>query len=41
MLHIVKMIRRRYPEHATTIVPAVVLASGGAPLLGVGLLFLS
>ena len=40
MLHIVKLIQRRNPEHASSIITAVALVSGSALLLGVGLLLL-
>jgi hypothetical protein len=38
MLHVVKMIERRYPEHAGTITRTLLLASGSALLAGIGML---
>jgi hypothetical protein len=38
MLHVVKMIQRRHPERAGTIMRASVLASASALLAGIGLL---
>jgi len=38
MLHVVKMIRRRYPDRAGTITRTLVLASGSALLAGIGML---
>jgi hypothetical protein len=38
MIHVVKMIKRRYPERAGSITRTFVIASGSALLLGVGML---
>jgi hypothetical protein len=38
MLHIVKLIERRFPEHSTAIVAVLVLLSAGAVALGTALL---
>lgn len=38
MLHVVKMIERRYPERAGTITRTLLIASGSALLAGVGIL---
>ena len=40
MLHILRMIQRRNPEHAGSIITAVAVVSGSALLLGVALLLL-
>lgn len=40
MLHVVHMIRRRYPDRAGSITRSLVLASGSALLAGIGLLML-
>lgn len=40
MLHVVHMIRRRYPHRASTITRSLVLASASALLVGAGLLIL-
>ena len=40
MLHIVKMIERRYPDRAGTITRTLAFASASALLAGVGLLIL-
>jgi hypothetical protein len=38
MIHVVKMIQRRYPERAGSITRTLLIASGSAVLLGVGML---
>jgi hypothetical protein len=38
MLHVVKMIQRRHPARAGTIMRTFVVASGSALLAGIGLL---
>lgn len=38
MLHVVKMIQRRYPERSGGILRTAVIASGSALLAGIGLL---
>ncbi|WP_281253289.1 hypothetical protein [Longibacter salinarum] len=38
MLHIVRMIQKRYPEHGDTIVLAIVVSSGAALVAGIALL---
>lgn len=38
MLHVVKMIQRRFPNHAHRIVPVLLLVSTLALLAGLGLL---
>ena len=38
MLHVLKMIRRRYPEKATGIIATLAAVSGSVLLIGVGLL---
>lgn len=40
MLHVVRMIQRRYPDRAGTVMRTAVLASGSALLAGLGLLML-
>jgi hypothetical protein len=41
MLHIVHLIRRRYPDRSGAIVARLVIVSGAVLALGVGLLFLA
>lgn len=41
MLHVIKMIDRRYPERAGSITRTLVIASGSALLAGIGLLLVS
>lgn len=38
MLHVVKMIQRRFPEHAASIPRTLAIASGSALLVGSGML---
>lgn len=38
MLHVVKMIERRYPERAGTITRTMLIASGTGLLAGIGML---
>lgn len=38
MIHVVKMIHRRYPERAGSITRMLVITSGSALLLGLGML---
>jgi hypothetical protein len=38
MIHVVKMIQRRYPERGRSITRTLVIASGSAILLGIGML---
>lgn len=40
MLHVLKLIRRRYPERGTSIIATIAVASGIALLGGVALLVL-
>lgn len=40
MLHVVRMIQRRYPQRAHTVMRTTLLASGSALLAGLGLLML-
>ncbi len=41
MLHVIRLIERRYPERAGRIVGVLGILSGSAVLLGVGLLLTS
>ena len=41
MLHVVKMIQRRYPHRAGTILRSFVLASGSLLVIGIGLLLVA
>jgi hypothetical protein len=41
MLHIIRLIERRYPERSTAIVARLVLLSAAGLALGVGLLLFS
>lgn len=40
MLHIVKLLERRYPKHSSQVAPTLAVLSGSALLLGLGLLLL-
>ncbi len=40
MLHVVRMIQKRHPRHAGTVMRTAVFASGSALLGGLGLLML-
>lgn len=40
MIHVVRMIQRRYPDRAGTVTRTLLVASGSALLAGIGLLIL-